>query len=86
MLRLKTAGAFDFENAVSYEVVIEAEDGGNSVHSQPSMKSQSTLTVTITNVNDVTVTNVAYKGATLPYAGHPAAGGDTVVITGTVIL
>ena len=71
---------------MSYEVVIEAEDGGNSERSQPSMKSQSTLTVTITNVNDVTVTNVAYKGATLPYVGHPAAGGDTVVITGTVIL
>ena len=29
VLRLKTAGAFDFENAVSYEVVTEAEDGGN---------------------------------------------------------
>ena len=29
VLKLKTAGAFDFENAVSYEVVIEAEDGGN---------------------------------------------------------
>ena len=40
--------------------MIEAEDGGNSVRSQPSTKSQSTLTVTITNVNDVTVTNVAY--------------------------
>ena len=85
VLKLKTPGSFDFENLVEYELVIEAEDGGNAVRSQPSQKSQTTLKVTITNVNDVTVTSVVYKTAAVSptVAGHPASGGDTVVITGT---
>jgi hypothetical protein len=77
VLKLKTPGSFDFENLVEYELVIEAEDGGNAVRSQPSQKSQTTLKVTITNVNDVTVTSVVYKTAAAPptVAGHPAGGG-----------
>ena len=81
VLKLKESGWLDFENRSSYEIVLLADDGGNGNVLQPAKKTKATLTLTVTNVNDVVVSDVTYKNP-LRF-GHDGIGGDTVVITGS---
>jgi hypothetical protein len=81
VLKLKESGWLDFENRSSYDIVLLADDGGNGNVLQPAKQAKATLTLTVTNVNDVVVSDVKYKVSAT--TGHEGIGGDTVVISGS---
>ena len=80
VLKLLDSSWLDFEDGSSYDIVLVADDGGNGNVLQPPKQAKATLTITVTNVNDVVVSNVRYMSGTR--SGHLTDGGDTVVISG----
>ena len=80
---LRLGGTLDFEDRSTYTVRLLIEDGGNGNKGEASQNSTTTLVINVVNVNDVSITGVAYKNTNATRTGHPTVGGDKVIITGS---
>jgi hypothetical protein len=80
---LRLGGTLDFEDRSTYTVRLLIEDGGNGNKGEASQNSTTTLVINVVNVNDVSITGVAYKNTNATSTGHPTVGGDKVIITGS---
>ena len=80
VFKLAAASVLDFEDQSSFTLQVDVTDGGNGNKAEAARTTRETITLQVTNVNDVSINSVAYKVAS---GGHPTLGEDVVVLTGT---